>query len=350
MPRSPEAFAKVLVLGIVVSQRLALPLGSSGQVPLVVLLSLAALIVGWRNGLLRLDTNRARLYLLSVASAALASLVQIAFGLQVSWLAIVFFILLYLPACFMFANLSLASQRAVLWFFVRLMSFIALTGLAAFVAQFLGYPYEDLLGRVIPERFLQTGYVTSYPIYFGSAIYRANGLIFLEPSFFSLFCGLALLVLLYLRRRSVHMLVLTVALIAAVSGNGFVVLGAGARPHPSARNTQGPSHTSRTTRRNPGRRFADSTGRSGGRSDRRRPGFRFQQQPPNGPALSNPPSRICKFHQSRCSGPGSRFGRLVRSIRYRQRINLASRSQGSSSTAFWQGFVTPWIPELHLPQ
>ena len=220
-------FGKWLIVGLLLSQRLVLPLGQSAQVAAVILLAIAAALWGTFRGWLVLDQDRTALYLIAILGVAVMSVVHLSLGFDVSWLSIALLVLLYAPACVRAARLSLGEQRELLWFFVQTMTVLAACGICVFLAQFVGFAYRDLVALVIPEKMLQVGYVTSYPIFYGSPIYRANGVIFLEPSFFSLFCGLALLTMLVLGRRGIHLVVLSIAMICSLSGNGFVVLGVG---------------------------------------------------------------------------------------------------------------------------
>jgi hypothetical protein len=113
---------------------------------------------------------------------------------------------------------------AALRAFSTLMTFWATVGVVLFGAQYVGLPYRDWFTAVVPEVFVQQGFVTAYPIQYLSPIYRSNGVIFLEASFYSLFLALGLLVTIYLGRSVLASAMLACAMIVTLSGNGMVVL------------------------------------------------------------------------------------------------------------------------------
>lgn len=221
--RSPVRFLVLTVLGLLLAQRLALPAGGSGQVPLTAPLGLLALAVGLWRGHLAWDRQRVRLYVAAMTAAVVLTWVAAARGLAPSYLSLLFLLVLYAPA----AVLTTATRDEldrVLTVFVRLMAAFAALGLVTFGLQFVGVPYRDWFAELVPGPLVQQGYVTSYPLFYLSPIYRSNGVLFLEASVYSLFLGLALLVGITQRVSRTALALLAGALVVSLSGNGVVVL------------------------------------------------------------------------------------------------------------------------------
>lgn len=81
---------------------------------------------------------------------------------------------------------------------------------------------------VLPEQYLLEGFNTSNKWdVAGEFVSRSNGFFFLEPSFFSQFLALALLLELRARRRFGIIVVLSVGMLLSLSGTGFILLAAG---------------------------------------------------------------------------------------------------------------------------
>jgi hypothetical protein len=110
---------------------------------------------------------------------------------------------------------------------VRIMSVLAVIGIVHAGVQYLGIPYDDWFARVVPEPFIMQGYNTGDPIAWDSPIYRTNGVVFLEPSFFSYFLGIAVVVALYRGNSVWTVSLLMVAIVPTLAGNGLLVVAAG---------------------------------------------------------------------------------------------------------------------------
>lgn len=79
----------------------------------------------------------------------------------------------------------------------------------------------------LPETFRINGYNTTNAITYGGSIYRANGFFFYEPSFFSQFLGLAILVEIRKWRNPIVIILFAAAMLASFSGTGLIMLGLG---------------------------------------------------------------------------------------------------------------------------
>lgn len=221
--RRGVTFTTVGVVGLIVTQRFAIPAGGD-QIALLVPCALLWVSVGLVQGHLTFSGTRFIGTLASLAILSVCTFIASARQLPVSVLSQALMVVLYTLACVSFAHLprpALATASRVL---VNTMTFIGIVAIALFAAQFVGVAYRDWGFDLVPEAFVQDGYNTAYPLQFGSDIYRSNGLVFLEPSFFSVYTGLALVVALHTRRPTWILLTLATALAVAASGNGVILV------------------------------------------------------------------------------------------------------------------------------
>ena len=90
-----------------------------------------------------------------------------------------------------------------------------------------GLPYRDWFGESVPISLQLTDFVITYPISYGSSIYRANAWIGLEPSMVSAQLGLGLLAAIFTRAKGWIIIILVIALATTVSGSGVAIAGVG---------------------------------------------------------------------------------------------------------------------------
>lgn len=212
---------------VVVGQRIALPLGSL-QLPVTAIGLWGVTTWALGRGVVMLSPPTVLKYLGVVVVALVCCLAQSFDAIRFEVSSVAFLVFLYGPVCFrLVARNPLAAYRQLLGYFVDLMTVFGAFGALLFCLQFVGVPYRDWLSFVLPSRFLVSGYATSYEVVYGSGIYRSNGVVFLEPSFFSIFLGLGILAALQLGRRSVPLVLMTCALVTTVSGNGLALVAIG---------------------------------------------------------------------------------------------------------------------------
>jgi hypothetical protein len=155
--------------------------------------------------------------------AAACTLAQLVLGSAPSLFSLALVVALYSMAAVV-ARISPDAVASVERVFLRLMAVFALVSVGQLATQYLGIPYEDHLLRVVPETLLLDNYNTADPIAYGESLYRSNGVIFLEPSFLSLFLGAAVALALYRRADWRLVTVLLVGMVPPLAGSGFVVL------------------------------------------------------------------------------------------------------------------------------
>jgi hypothetical protein len=219
-----------MILIAILGQRIVLPFG--GYEISVVLVS-QYLILG--TLLLRgaVTISSERLLFWGAASAGLAISVALAYARGDS--SLTSFLLLLLA----YSPLSLCivqpqSLERLIRTFSALMSILALVGIVQVSGQVLGIPKYDPLA-LLPEAFLSKSFHNHIRLGFDADYFKADGIVFAEPSFFSQFLAFAILlhindVVLSARLRIgkiVLLLFLLSAMFLTFSGTGVLALAVG---------------------------------------------------------------------------------------------------------------------------
>lgn len=212
-----------MFVGVILAQRLSIP-----GLPVALLLPM---MIGWawwglRRGVIEIDPRRLLLWTAAVAATAVGMLVQTLlvadpFISVTSW---ALFIAVWLPAVVRLTDRRPAAYRGALAAVTRAGVWLAVACLVMMASQLLGLRYRDYMADVIPSWLLLKGFVITYPISFGSPIYRANAWIGLEPSIVSFLLGAAVLAAILIRSPRWVFLVLLAALVSTASGSGILIV------------------------------------------------------------------------------------------------------------------------------
>lgn len=210
------------------------PLGLGIDVPVI----LAATLAGLFSGLLRVHTGRLVMYLAMLAWLGCTQLFRDA---PFSPTSIVLLATLFLPLTLQLRGHAapLPSPAAPspaaaspLAGALRVMSGLALFFAACGVLQFAlqivvgtaaAFPVEHQL----PPGWMIGAFNALIPIDYGATTLKSNGVFFLEPSFFSQFIALGLLLELSQRGRLLRVALLVAALAVSYSGTGLIVAAVG---------------------------------------------------------------------------------------------------------------------------
>lgn len=198
------------------------PLGS--MMPAIGLLFpviLMALGVGLLTGRLQFQAPRLALLLLMLS---VLSLIQVWRGDIFSLGSLAMMALLglaYTPA----TRPNTVTHEDAMRFFCNLSAIIAAAGVLQFALQFVGgtalaFPIETF----VPEEFRTRGYNDMNVLYYGSEIYKATGVVMLEPSVFCQLCALGLTCELVYRSRGWRMVLYAAAIVVSYSGTGLLIL------------------------------------------------------------------------------------------------------------------------------
>lgn len=210
------------VLGATLFSKFALPgvtaEGIGMGFPLVYLALAAGACVA---GIVRVEPARLIFYCLMASVIGGVTVMQ---GGNVSLPSLAFLLLLHLPYVVYMAGAE-RVMKTLFSVFLNVALFIALCGIAQYVLQFFVSPaYVFPMENFLPADLRVSGFNMQAPIAYGSSIYRANGIFMQEPSFFSQFLAIAMLVELLGPARLWRVAVCTVAIMASHSGTGLIVL------------------------------------------------------------------------------------------------------------------------------
>jgi hypothetical protein len=140
--------------------------------------------------------------------------------------SLMYLLVLYLPFSFVTSEGAVrhpTSADGYRWF-STMMCVFAVVALYQYGSQaFLHIPYSDPLSS-LPKGFTMSNYEVSYPIQYGSEIYKSNAYVFLEPSFLSQFLALALLIEIMMFRRITAIVLQILALATTFSGTGLLFI------------------------------------------------------------------------------------------------------------------------------
>lgn len=101
---------------------------------------------------------------------------------------------------------------------------LAALSLAFIGSQLVGIRYHDWFAAVVPAKLQVPDFIISYPITYGSPIYKSNGWIALEPSFMSFFLGVALVCALLARMKVWQVVFIGAGLLSTVAGSGLALV------------------------------------------------------------------------------------------------------------------------------
>ena len=216
----------VLFLLVVLTQRFSLP---NQPIPLLLPVIGAWTVAAHAKGVVIVDRARLGFWLAAACIGALVMPVQAQLvpGAQISITAWGLLVAVWLPFIVRLVHGSTAAYLAMLRYATWIGVGLAALCLLMMASQFAGLPYQDFFSLVVPGPLQMDGFVITYPITYGSAIYRANGWLGLEPSMVSAQLGLALLSAILVKARSWQIVMILAGLAAAVSGSGIAIAGVG---------------------------------------------------------------------------------------------------------------------------
>jgi hypothetical protein len=218
---------ELVFLAIVLLQRFAIPVEPSYVSPILVVV-LMFCIYALRSRMITVDRHRFGAFGCAAAAVLMSTALVSAGGGTISMTSVGLLCVAYAPYVFRLRDQLAESYERFLDFVGTTLYALAIVATAQILLQLFGlWTYTDILAAVVPEQFLVQGYVTSYPIYYGSDIFKPNAIVLLEPSFCSQFVALGILLELRRRRRVLRLAVLACALVATFSGTGLILLAVG---------------------------------------------------------------------------------------------------------------------------
>jgi hypothetical protein len=220
--RSVTPVLVALLTVVIVAQRLIIPIDTG--LPLLTLLFPVAVIVLWRRGVLAADRGRTMAYVVAMSGCVTSALFVQEWGGAFSVPSLAQLLFLYAPFCFTLTRGARAEYPALLEAYGRIMMVVAVVAIIQMAIQLAGVAYEDPF-RFIPSQFINRGYNTLAPVSYGSPIFRANAIVFLEPSFVSQFLALAIVIGLVQQFRWYRLALYGIGILTSVSGTGVLLIG-----------------------------------------------------------------------------------------------------------------------------
>ena len=204
-------------------QRISVP-----GISIPVTVPIACLWVGLAllRGLVTIDPRRFVIWCLAAAASGVMVFPQLIFVASpfVSFNSWALWMVIWLPLVVRLRDRSRLAYLRTLRAVAHVGLGLAALSIAFIVSQLLGLEYYDWLAHVAPDNLLVHGYLTSYPITYGSPIFKSNGWVALEPSFMSFMIGVCLVAALVTRMSVVKVLVLVAGLLSTVAGSGMAVV------------------------------------------------------------------------------------------------------------------------------
>jgi hypothetical protein len=201
-------------------QRFAVPIGPNG-VSVNLFVNLAALAMLLLRRQLNIDPIRAALVLMFAAYASICAIFN---GGSSSWSSAMLLIATYIPFVFLLRSLD-APFKDCLRAYQSMVLVCAVCGIAQFFLHFvisskLLYTFEGFL----PSGILLEGFDNLLPINYGSPINRSNGFFMVEPSTFSQYVALAIIIEMLFFQVKWRLAVFIAALLFSYSGTGLFAL------------------------------------------------------------------------------------------------------------------------------
>lgn len=198
-------------------QRFAVPFGGT-QIPLAMPIMLGLTIIYIIKYNFKISLIRLLLFGLFLLIVSFITF----FHESVSYFSLLYLIALYVPFLINF-NIDLQNKVKYLKILQNTILFTAIIGIFQFILQIVGIGFFDPIS-LLPEHILQQGYLTTYSISYGSEIMKSNGTFFLEPSLFSQFLAISIIIELLLFKRWFRVGLLGIAILFTFSGTGLLLL------------------------------------------------------------------------------------------------------------------------------
>lgn len=207
----------IILLSCIFLQRFAIPIGTAQiAVSFVIAYTMFAYLL--LSGSMVINPILAVTYL---GVAAALTLVALASDDTLSLSSFIYLLSIYVLYLFRLRHKAGAYERT-LDVYQNAMMVCAVLGVAQFAGQFaVGSEMVFPIDFYVSETFLMEKFNVIIPLTYSSSIMKSNGVFFLEPSFFSQFLALSLVIELLHRKRARRLALILAGMIVSYSGTGL---------------------------------------------------------------------------------------------------------------------------------
>ena len=204
-------------------QRISIP---NLSIPIITPLMLVWMVLVLWARVAEVNARRLTLWLLATSVSGLlvilqALLVSSPFVSVNSW---AFWVVIWLPLVLQLRDRSRDTYYRALRGIAGLGVGIGTLSVVFMLTQLAGISYQDWVAEIVPAPFLVDNYVISYPIAWGSELYKSNAWIALEPSFLSFMLGVCLVAAVVVRLRWWNVTVIFAGLLCTTAGSGLAIV------------------------------------------------------------------------------------------------------------------------------
>ncbi len=196
-------------------------LGGARGLAIAFPLIVVALLLGLATRRLQLAPNRLAFFLLMLSVLGMLQVVR-GDGFSLMSVALMSAVgLAFVPAI----REGGLNMDGALRFFCNLSTCIAVLGILQFILQFVAGPdWAFPIETWLPREYRVLNINDKVPLYYGASIFKANGVVMMEPSVFSQLCALGLTAELIGGNRARRLLIYAAALVVSYSGTGLLIL------------------------------------------------------------------------------------------------------------------------------
>jgi hypothetical protein len=218
----------VVLFGLsVLLQRFAVPGLSVVQLLLPIVIAWTAW--GLHRGILVVDARRLVLWTAAAGACALVVPAQV-FAVpdaRISLGSYGLFLVVWLPGIVRLREAGREGYLLALRGIARISMVLAGACMVMTGSQLAGLAYRDWLAAYLPKGLLLQDFIITYPVTYGSSLYRANAWIGLEPSIVSLQLGIGFLAAILTRTRWPALVLLSAGIVCTTAGSGMAIVAVG---------------------------------------------------------------------------------------------------------------------------
>jgi hypothetical protein len=209
------------IIGVTIVSKIAFNVGGK-EILIGIPAIIGATLLGMFSGRLRLEPRRFMMYL--GVSALLVG--EQAFAVHAfSDTSLILLLALHLPYVFRLEGID--DPQLHLDRFVNLTWIICIAGIVQYCAQFvIGSRYAFPIEHFMPSSLITHGYNYLNPLRYGSTTYKANGVVLLEPSFYSQLLAIGFGLEAAGRKRLIRLAGYGAGFVVSFSGTGLIMMAA----------------------------------------------------------------------------------------------------------------------------